>query len=114
MRKRMSILLQRTAPTAGLRRIRIFIFANRTPDRWNLFTGTWHQYRHEEGSKLSRQRQQATRMCDDRGSEIGGWGKRRNGKGKGTDEVICCCLAVSYEACTRFADTYARTTEILT
>ena len=38
----------------------------------------------------------------------------RCGKGEGTDEVICCCLAVSNETCTRFADTYARTTEILT
>ena len=83
MRKRMSILLQRTAPTAGLRRIRIFIFANRTPDRWNLFTGTWHQYRYEEGSKLCRQRQQATRMCDDRGSEIGGLGKGEMERGGG-------------------------------
>lgn len=64
MRKRENILLQRTTPTAGLRRIRIVIFANRTPYRWN--------------------------------------------------EVICCCLAVSYETCARFADTYAWTTEILT
>ena len=48
MRKRESILLQRTTPTAGLRRIRIVIFANRTPYRWNLHTGTQHQYGHKE------------------------------------------------------------------
>jgi hypothetical protein len=50
-RKRVSFLLQRTTPTAGLRRIRIVTFANRTPHRWNLHTGTRHQYRHEEVKK---------------------------------------------------------------
>jgi len=48
MRKRESILLQRTTPTAGLRRIRIVIFANRTPYGWNLHTGTQDQYGHKE------------------------------------------------------------------
>ena len=31
-----------------------------------------------------------------------------------TDEVICGCLAVSYEACARLAYTYAWAAEILT
>lgn len=46
----------------------------------------------------------------------GGVEVERNGsrKAEGTNEVICCCLAVSNETCARFADTYAWTTEILT
>jgi hypothetical protein len=46
--KEESILLHRTTPTAGLRRIRIVIFANRTPYRWNLHTGSRNQYEHKE------------------------------------------------------------------
>jgi hypothetical protein len=43
--------------------------------------------------------------------EVGGYGC---GKAEGTNEVICCCLAVSYKTRARFANTYAWTTEILT
>ena len=43
--------------------------------------------------------------------EVGGHGC---GKAEGTNEVICCCLAVSYKTRARFANTYAWTTEILT
>jgi hypothetical protein len=48
MRKGEGILLQRTTPTAGLRRIRIVTFANRTPYRWNLRAATQYQYGEKE------------------------------------------------------------------
>ena len=45
---------------------------------------------------------------DDR---IGDWDGK--GMGRETDEVICGCLAVSYEACARLAYAYAWASEIL-
>jgi hypothetical protein len=41
-------------------------------------------------------------------------GRRGEGEGKEieTDEMICGCLAVSYDACTRFAYTYAWAAEV--
>ena len=47
----------------------------------------------------------------------GGTGEEEEWKGewrKETDKMICSCLAVSYDTCTRFAYTYARAAKVFT
>lgn len=117
MRRSIDFLLQVTTPTARLRCIRVLVSPYRTPHRWNL---------HRENTRISKEDGGKRSAAKPATKAVGlerdrrGNGKRQKGRGggakrreRGTDQVICCCFAVSYETCARFAHTYTWTSEVL-